>query len=362
MPPLPNKKTRQPAQPKTEVLKTSRGPKISPDIASITESFGKQSLDSKEVGALPTKAAPTLKPKKTSKQSPPTESVAKSKVEEIAESLEKNNIGSRDDVAASTKPGPVTKLKRGPKQSPPAALAAKTNVDEISDHFSDVSVSKPATKRVPKAKPSLGNNALEEPAVNTEITKKPRLIIHNRNGLKATDLPSTPPASDTASKSSAISSEVDALSESSIPDQELPLPVFSNNRLQHAAETALPPSSPPKSKYFSEAASTESSSRPSSSSGTAVDEITIIQHQPDGPPAMALPVERAIHFLPPNTNTPSPMKNWQGHGFTATSAIPFAPNGLPKQDVKIIEPSITKENESGKEVNIWEVLETPDKR
>ncbi|KAI0447003.1 hypothetical protein F4803DRAFT_392538 [Xylaria telfairii] len=70
-----------------------------------------------------------------------------------------------------------------------------------------------------------------------------------------------------------------------------------------------------------------------------------VPYQPEGPPPNTIPIQRPVHILEPNTGTPvrpnptqhrtlqsysvpvSPVRRG-GHGFTATSSIPFSPGPI----------------------------------
>ncbi|KAI0971428.1 hypothetical protein F4678DRAFT_432879 [Xylaria arbuscula] len=77
-----------------------------------------------------------------------------------------------------------------------------------------------------------------------------------------------------------------------------------------------------------------------------------IPYQPDGPPPSAIPLQRPVQILEPNTGTPArpnPMQHHmqhsysvpvspvrRGHGFTATSSIPFSPAPAPATNTRSI--------------------------
>ncbi len=107
-----------------------------------------------------------------------------------------------------------------------------------------------------------------------------------------------------------------------------------------------------------------------------------VPYQPDGPPPNALPIQRPIQILEPNTGTParpnpiqhprlhsysvpvSPVRRG-GHGFTATSSIPFSPGPVPnaqsrfKDDVPVL-PRPTAKTEEDIDSQTWEIPETPE--
>ncbi|KAI1330989.1 hypothetical protein F5Y16DRAFT_321720 [Xylariaceae sp. FL0255] len=88
------------------------------------------------------------------------------------------------------------------------------------------------------------------------------------------------------------------------------------------------------------------------------DDDLFVPYQPDGPPPATIPIQRPIQILEPNTGTPakppsnfsmppppvsssvpvSPARRMGGHGFTATSSIPFLPR--PVQETR----SVSREN------------------
>ncbi|TGJ80191.1 hypothetical protein E0Z10_g8580 [Xylaria hypoxylon] len=106
-----------------------------------------------------------------------------------------------------------------------------------------------------------------------------------------------------------------------------------------------------------------------------------VPYQPDGPPPNALPIQRPVQILEPNTGTParpnpiqhprlhtysvpvSPARRG-GHGFSATSSIPFSPGpvlntqSMFKDDVPVLPRPTTKtENIDSDE---WEMPEIPE--
>ncbi|KAI1258569.1 hypothetical protein F5Y18DRAFT_342063 [Xylariaceae sp. FL1019] len=109
------------------------------------------------------------------------------------------------------------------------------------------------------------------------------------------------------------------------------------------------------------------------------DSDLFVPYQPDGPPANTVPIQGRIQILEPNTGTPakanvnelpliqassvpvSPVR--RGHGFTATSNIPFSPRpvqetrSMSRDNVPILaQPTPKPENNN---VETWHVTEAP---
>ncbi|KAG0653050.1 Histone deacetylase HOS3 [Hyphodiscus hymeniophilus] len=130
--------------------------------------------------------------------------------------------------------------------------------------------------------------------------------------------------------------------------QQLPprLPIH----LQEASQVPLPASSPIQS------AQPVPSLRPAQSADV------FIPYQPEGPPPNPVPQQEDLRWLPPNISTPSPMKRGNLPVFTSTSAIPFGinpnqpanPTAPPKQTQA---PAL--ENAKPYDPSIWEVPDTP---
>ncbi|KAI1276189.1 hypothetical protein F5Y07DRAFT_367491 [Xylaria sp. FL0933] len=108
-----------------------------------------------------------------------------------------------------------------------------------------------------------------------------------------------------------------------------------------------------------------------------------IPYQPDGPPPNALPIQRPVQILEPNTGTPAKAQAMQhpglhsysvpvspirrgGHGFTATSSIPFSPGpvrntqSIVKDDVPVLPRPTTKTEDI--DPNTWDIPETPERQ
>jgi histone deacetylase HOS3 len=108
-----------------------------------------------------------------------------------------------------------------------------------------------------------------------------------------------------------------------------------------------------------------------------------VPYQPDGPPANIIPIHGPVQILEPNTGTParpnfmqpprfqsasvpvSPVRRG-GHGFTATSSIPFSPQPaqgnrfLPKDSAHVLAQPTMKTDDI--DPNTWEIPETPVRR
>ncbi|KUJ16575.1 Arginase/deacetylase [Mollisia scopiformis] len=87
-----------------------------------------------------------------------------------------------------------------------------------------------------------------------------------------------------------------------------------------------------------------------------------IPYQPEGPTPNPVTQQQHLHWLPPNTNTPSPVKRGDLPVFTSTSAIPFGLNPRTNGEIKkdATEDGKGKGKEEEKEVDIWAVPETPE--
>jgi histone deacetylase HOS3 len=193
-----------------------------------------------------------------------------------------------------------------------------------------------------------------------------------------------PPAAQAASINNGPSS---AVPQSQLPEILPPMPITPQHslpaqfpaHLQQAAEVPLPTSSPAAPPYptleqgpeISRPAHPPSPSYPalekgpqiwkptsaSASASTPSHPVTtsdvFIPYQPEGPPPESMIQQEPLKWLPPNTATPSPMKRGDLPVFTSTGAIPF---GLPR-----VNGEVKKEENKGKDVDIWEVPETPKK-
>ncbi|KAI3318705.1 hypothetical protein HD806DRAFT_511623 [Xylariaceae sp. AK1471] len=104
-----------------------------------------------------------------------------------------------------------------------------------------------------------------------------------------------------------------------------------------------------------------------------------VPYQPDGPPPNPIPIQRPVQILEPNTGTPAHPNHMQppklqsysvpvsparrGHGFTATSNIPFSPGptrSMSKDTVPVLaRPAVKTEDVDS---NAWEIPETPEHR
>ncbi|KAI1189992.1 hypothetical protein F5B17DRAFT_389074 [Nemania serpens] len=106
-----------------------------------------------------------------------------------------------------------------------------------------------------------------------------------------------------------------------------------------------------------------------------------IPYQPSGPPPNTIPIQRPVQILEPNTGSsvrPNPMQHHRvpsysvpatplragGHGFTATSSIPFSPAPVTshqfmlKDGISAVIPQPSTKTEDAKS-EMWEVPETP---
>ena len=134
---------------------------------------------------------------------------------------------------------------------------------------------------------------------------------------------------------------------------------------------------------------TQSSSPPATSTNTPTTPDLFVPYQPDGPMPESIPISGPVRILDPNTGTPAPAANrspkkaqqpfppfdaralglspdrqGQGHGFTATSPIPFAT--APPRPATSAGDGQPNVGEPGKEKEkpkrVWEVKETPQLR
>ncbi|RDL39971.1 Arginase [Venustampulla echinocandica] len=133
--------------------------------------------------------------------------------------------------------------------------------------------------------------------------------------------------------------------------------------LQQPTEVPLPASSPPNPSDHLPTTSHMNSSpdQPMPDSSRTLDPV-FISYQPEGPPPDAVPRQQPIHWLPPNTSTPSPMKRANLPVFTSTSVIPFAPNPNVGTQPSAQEPKNDEvPAKEARDENIWDVPETPRK-
>lgn len=150
-------------------------------------------------------------------------------------------------------------------------------------------------------------------------------------------------------KSSEIPTPMPATPQPSLPSH---LPAH----LQQAAQVPLPASSPPAAPSYPQLEQGPPISKPAPqpSSRPAPSSDVFIPYQPEGPLPESMIQEEPLKWLPPNTTTtPSPMKRGELPVFTSTGAIPF---GMPR-----VNGEVKKEENKGKDVDIWEVPETPKK-
>jgi histone deacetylase HOS3 len=121
-----------------------------------------------------------------------------------------------------------------------------------------------------------------------------------------------------------------------------------------AAEVPLPASSPLAPSYPElEQGPPISKPAPPPHSNPAPNSELFVHYQPEGPQPESMIQQEPLKWLPPNTSTPSPMKRGDLPVFTSTSAIPF---GLPR-----VNGEAKKEENKEKDVDIWEIPETPKK-
>jgi len=128
------------------------------------------------------------------------------------------------------------------------------------------------------------------------------------------------------------------------------------SHLQQAVQVPLPASSPPAapSHPILEQGPPVSKPAPQPIPHPAPSSDVFIPYQPEGPQPEPMIQQEPLKWLPPNTTTtPSPMKRGELPVFTSTGAIPF---GLPR-----VNGEVKKEENKGKDVDIWEVPETPKK-
>lgn len=125
---------------------------------------------------------------------------------------------------------------------------------------------------------------------------------------------------------------------------------------------------------------TQSSSPPAASTPTPTTPDLFVPYQPEGPTPESIPITGPVRILDPNTGTPapnnrSPKKTQQfppfdaralglspdkkGHGFTATSPIPFA---TPRPATSAGDGQTASDPTKEKPKRVWEVKETPQLR
>jgi histone deacetylase HOS3 len=134
------------------------------------------------------------------------------------------------------------------------------------------------------------------------------------------------------------------------------LPSHLPTHLQQAAEVPLPPSSPATAQSYPQLKQGSPISRPAPQPvpRPAPSSDVFIPYQPEGPQPESMIQQEPLKWLLPNTTTtPSPMKRGELPVFTSTDAIPF---GFPR-----VNGEVEKEESKGKDVDIWEVPETPKK-
>jgi histone deacetylase HOS3 len=322
IPPLAVKKVRQPAQPRAEAAKFSRARKSAPK------------------DSVPTADKPANQ--NTAQVTPANKSA----------SAEPNSIDNLNEVFSKVTLDSTQQDLQANKNSKPTPSMVQLTKDlanlNTGDDKHQLPVEKKQLRRVVKSEPQEPLEKKVKQVTKSEPTKKP-LIVKIKNGRfekPSEHFSPVEPASAVNQPSSANLNEPDTLAAApSTPEPSLPTNL--QTEVVNPMDIALPASSPPSSSS-AQVQSTESSSRPSTTS----DEF--IHYQAEGPTPKALTPQKNLQWLAPNTTTPSPMKRGGPHGFTKNSVIPFA-NSSNEVAVK----TGVKTEESNKEVEIYEVPETP---
>ncbi|EPE37077.1 Arginase/deacetylase [Glarea lozoyensis ATCC 20868] len=313
IPPVVVKKTRAPAQPRAEPAKSSRIRRTSP-LNGLASSIEQDESDP---------AAP-----KSHGNGVTAHSAAQpSAMDSLTSGMQKVKISLTTKAQREAKEGKAVKepkelVKRAPKTTKRAPAKA----------------SKPQSIEIPaQAAQSAQSAQPQAPAVSTPVIKhEDQETLPDLNSIPepSPKLPSTPLAS-------------------LRPHFPIHVP--------QPSDIPLPASSPAGQLSSIPSLTSPSTSLPTSSVTTPDQGTNIfIPYQPEGPTPDAIPRNQAIHFLPPNTNTPSPMKRADLPVFTSTSRIQFAPNPNVPMPVPETKEERVEEVE-GKDVDMWEVPETPEK-
>jgi histone deacetylase HOS3 len=316
-PPVVVKKTRAPAQPRGEAVKPSRIRKKSP-LNGLATSIEQD--ETQMSGVNPANSGETTHP--------PDQKAQPSAMDSLIFGMQKVKINlttkvQREAREANTTKEPKEPAKRltKPTKRAPVKLSKSQPVDLSAVH------------------PPTDFQTVSTPTVKLESPEG--LPEHTRALEPSPQLPSTP-------QTSLPSHFMTSLPQPS----EIPLPASS----PAGQMSSLPPLVSP---------SSEQPSLPTSSVVTPDQGSNIfIPYQPEGPTPDAIPPKQAIQFLPPNTNTPSPMKRADLPVFTSTSKIQFGPNPKVNPSMSAPEPRdqpipTIEERTTEEDADMWEVPENP---
>lgn len=297
IPPVVVKKTRAPAQPRAET-KASRVRKKSPLNEGSSDASGSTST------AVPELTSSDVVLPSTETSSSPTPDI-----DNLTSGMKKIKLNL------------TTKAQREAKEQTKQAakLASKPAV-------------KPATKPAPKPvaiKPKLTETRIIPPAAQPPSMVNGNSMAVSRPPAPASEILPTMPATPQHTLSSNLPAH-----------------------LRQAAEIPLPASSPPAPSYpeLKQGPLIPKAAPPPASNVVSKSEL-FVPYQPEGPQPVSMIQQEPLEWLPPNTSTPTPMKRGDLPVFTSTGAIPF---GLPR-----VNNEVKKEEPREKEVDIWEVPETP---
>lgn len=312
VPPITVKKTRAPAQPRGEAPKPSRVRRKSP-------------LNDGGAAPIGTDVA-ILPPSRSSSVVLPTTEISTSQT---------SDIDSLTSGMKKVKISLTTKAQREAKQGAKSAAA------------------KPAATKSSRPQPARKESAILPPP------RRPT-PASSTNGTAAPPQPESkqktiPPMSSTPQPSlpSHLQMDLHQPSEVPLPASSPPPPILHPTQ----PNVSTPQSTPPQITQPPQLIKSASASTQSSSSTPDI----FVPYQPEGPPPPAITQQEPLRWLEPNTGTPgpspmkSPMRKEDLPVWTSTSAIPFAVgigNGGKMEGGQAAD--------SGKkEVDIWEVPETP---
>jgi histone deacetylase HOS3 len=320
IPPVVVKKTRVPAQPRTEAPKPPRVRKKSPLNDSSTSATASTRESTMEP---PSRSSSVVLPSIESSNSQTSD------IDSLTAGMKKVKLNLTTKAQREAKEQ-AKQTSRAPSVKPATKPATKPAKPRSADNISSRGAILPP---VPHAGPVLSSNgfsAAPRPQPQPEIlppmplTPQPSLPSHFPSRLQAADVPlpaSSPPA----------------------PIQyQQPPPLQQGPPLPLSHPIPQTQSQPP-------------------TTGTDV----FIPYLPEGPQQETTVIKQEpLKWLPPNTATPSgtPMKRADLPVWSATGMIPFAgskPNGEAKTENGVVKQG---DKEKGKEVDIWEVPETPRSR
>ncbi|KAH9993657.1 hypothetical protein F4779DRAFT_608528 [Xylariaceae sp. FL0662B] len=326
------KKTRPPAPPKKEGTRATRAPKKTKAPTTIADTKPAQpAVPTQATSANPNgDASMPLRPSSAgpSKTSPPVVSDTANDLEKITNGMKRIKINV------------LTKEKKEAKQRAEAEKAA------MEQKKAEEEVQAAAAANTPI--PSIENNLVSPIVPEAEDTALP------------------PSQHDATQNQSNIFREAGQVR-----------PIEATNGFT-PIETKVEPPSPERSTVLTPIDSNQTPFTSSSPVQTTPDaahgEDLFVQYQPNGPPPTSIPISGPIQILDPNSGTPAQQNKFQhhpfnarslpssparkgGHGFTATSDIPFAPRPASKDGI----PTLThpQAKTATKEQDVWEIPETP---